>query len=135
MIIDNTEALAYFDAADRVRYYNTCTDISLAGDDYKVMEIVFFASHPNEPFTDYIQVKKYDDRFLLLGMNTEDEALISECLGYATELVLWFSHDSFRSGAVPHYGYAISKESARVAEKCGYQCDHTELIRRTLTAK
>lgn len=277
MIIENSKMLAYFDALDKVRYYNMCTDIALAGDDYKVMEIVFFADHPDGPFSDYIQVKKYDDSFLLLGVDTQDTGLISECLayvgeikdafdeieirtpypsvlnheglnrqfsmeipaypaspvyyihspselreirhdprvyvsrmreedrieiardvkagkldaecmgedcfrkmtcfqdmvcyvlrvdgdiagylraecgyaniydigwlyveeryrgnGYATELASWFSHDMFNSGAIPHYGFAISKESARVAEKCGYQCNRAQQLCRTLTAK
>ena len=52
MRIENTKMLAYFDALDKVRYYNMCTDIVLAGDDYKVMEIVFFADHPDGPFSD-----------------------------------------------------------------------------------
>lgn len=57
MRIENTKMLAHFDALDKVEYYNTCTDISLAGNDYKVMEIVFFASHSDGPFSEYIQVK------------------------------------------------------------------------------
>lgn len=277
MIIENRKMLAYFDALDRVRYYNMCVDIALAGDDYKVTEVVFFANHSEGPFSDYIQVKKYDDSFLLLCVETKDTGLISECLayvgeikdsfdeieirtpfpsalnheelnrqfsmdipsypaspvyyihspaelheikhnprvrisrmceedrieiahnvkagkldeecmgedgfrkkscfqdmiwyilrvdgdiagylraecgyaniydigwlyveeryrgnGYATELASWFSHDMFNSGAIPHYGFAISKESARVAEKCGYQCNRTQQFCRTLTAK
>ena len=52
--------------------------------------------------------------------------------GYATLLVLDFSKEMFKNGLIPHYGYAISEESARVAEKCGYQCDQTRLICKTL---
>lgn len=40
--------------------------------------------------------------------------------GYGYALVLYFSHDCFDNGLIPHYGYAISPASARVAEKCGY---------------
>jgi len=40
--------------------------------------------------------------------------------GYGMALVLFFSYDCFDNGLVPHYGYAISPASARVAEKCGY---------------
>ena len=52
--------------------------------------------------------------------------------GYASLLVLNFSRDMFMNGLIPHYGYAVSKESAHVAEKCGYQCDKTSLICKTL---
>ena len=52
--------------------------------------------------------------------------------GYASLLVMNFSRDMFMNGLMPHYGYAISIASARVAEKCGYQCDKTSLICKTL---
>lgn len=272
MIINNQIMLSHFDSEDRVRHYNGCVDISLAGEDYKVNEIVFFAKNENDPLSNYIQVKKYDDSFLLVGICTQDTPLILECMeyidtiknefseielrtpfasvleeksvtsrftfeepqyptnpiyyirssdslpnpihngnitvtllsdedkaeiahaldtgkldpeswgdfttctsfkdvkwyimrvggeiagylraecgyeniydigwlyieqkyrckGYATELVLHFSRDMFEHDAIPHYGYAISKESSRVAEKCGYQCDKTQLICKTL---
>ena len=277
MIIDNKIMLSCFDSADRARYYHWCADISLAGEDYKVNEIVFFAKDEKEPLSDYIQVKKYDDSFLLVGIYTQDASLILECMeyldmiknafheiemrtpfpsvfeqesvtarfafktpqcpanpvyyikssdalsnlicndrisvtpikdedkievarkvdkglldleswgdgsfractnfkdvkfyimrvngeivgylraecgymniydigwlyiepkyrgkGYASLLVLNFSRDMFMNGLLPHYGYAISKESARVAEKCGYQCDKTCLICKTLKCR
>lgn len=97
MIIENAKVLAYFDGTDREKYYNTCADISLAGDDYKVMEVVFFAKHPDGPFTDYIQVKKYDDKFLLLQVNTEDEALLLECLAYVKEIETDFEEIEMRT--------------------------------------
>lgn len=274
MIIDNKIMLSCFDSADRARYYHWCADISLAGEDYKVNEIVFFAKDEKEPLSDYIQVKKYDDSFLLVGIYTQDASLISECMeyidtikksfneielrtpfpsvleqgsvttrfvfetpqylanpvyyinsfdelsnlicndrisitlikeedkievarkvekglldleswgdgsfrpctnfkdvkfyimrvdgeivgylraecgymniydigwlyiepqyrgkGYASLLVMYFSKDMFMNDFIPHYGYAISIASARVAEKCGYQCDKTSLICKTL---
>lgn len=274
MIIDNKIMLSCFDSADRARYYHWCVDISLAGEDYKVNEIVFFAKDEKEPLSDYIQVKKYDDSFLLVGIYTQDTSLILECMeyidtiknsfneielrtpfpsvleqgsvttrfvfetpqypanpvyyinssdelsnlicddrisvtlikdedkievarkvekglldleswgdgsfrpctnfkdvkfyimrvdgeivgylraecgymniydigwlyiepqyrgkGYASLLVMNFSRDMFMNGLMPHYGYAISIASARVAEKCGYQCDKTSLICKTL---
>lgn len=52
--------------------------------------------------------------------------------GYAVELVMYFSKDMFVNDAVPHYGYAISEASARVAEKCGYVCDNIKLQCRSL---
>ena len=274
MIIDNKIMLSCFDSADRARYYHWCADISLAGEDYKVNEIVFFAKDEKEPLSDYIQVKKYDDSFLLVGIYTQDASLILECMeyidtikksfneielrtpfpsvleqgsvttrfvfetpqypanpvyyinssdelsnlicddrisvtlikdedkievarkvekglldleswgdgsfrpctnfkdvkfyimrvdgeivgylraecgymniydigwlyiepqyrgkGYASLLVMYFSKDMFMNDLIPHYGYAISIASARVAEKCGYQCDKTSLICKTL---
>lgn len=35
--------------------------------------------------------------------------------GYASQLVLYFSHDCFSHGGIPHYGYAVSESSTRVA--------------------
>jgi len=265
MRIDNQIMIAALDAADRIRYYHWCTDLSLAGEDYKINEIVCFVRDVSDPLADFIQVKQYDLGFLLILLYTEDPALIAECMdyvdtvkdtfeeielrtpysavprlpiiqnrytltdpaypaspvyyihaedqllspktnteasvslyrdsdkgeiakavaagaldcesmnadmfvpctvfsdvkwyilrvdgeiagylraecgyaniydigwlyveprfrshGYACDLVMHFSRDLFDNGQIPHYGYAISKESARVAEKCGYACD------------
>ena len=269
MIIDNQAMIAALDASDRARYYHWCTDLSLAGEDYKVNKIVCFVCDASEPLTDFIQVKHYDVGFWLILLYTENQTLIAECMdyvdtvkdafeeielrtpysavlelpiiqsrytltspeypaspvyyirtaeqllspkintdasvslycasdrdeiakataagaldsesmnadmfvpctvfsdvkwyilrvcgeiagylraecgyaniydigwlyveprfrghGYACDLVMYFSRDLFASGAVPHYGYAISASSARVAEKCGYVCDQTQL--------
>ena len=269
MFCDNQTMIAALDHADRVRYYPWCTDLTLAGEDYKITEIVCLVRDENDPLSDFIQIKKYDDRFLLLLVYTKDAALIAECMeyiktvkdafddielaapypdvvrspailhrftpvepeyprspvyymhsedelpphiphaeasvsvfsedrkaaltaeienansaglldpesmnptmfvpctvfsdvkwyilrvngelagylraecgyaniydigwlyveprfrghGYACDLVMYFSHDMFDHSAIPHYGYAISDASARVAEKCGYRCD------------
>ena len=269
MRIDNPTMIAALDAADRIRYYHWCTDLSLAGEDYKINEIVCFVRDASDPLADFIQVKQYDLGFLLILLYTEDPALIAECMdyvdtvkdafeeielrtpysavlalpilqnrytftapaypaspvyyihaedqllspktnteasvslycdsdkdeiadavaagaldcesmnadmfvpctvfsdvkwyilrvngeiagylraecgyaniydigwlyveprfrghGYACDLVMYFSKDLFAHGAIPHYGYAISGESARVAQKCGYVCDPTVL--------
>ena len=60
--------------------------------------------------------------------------------GYAVDLVLAFSRDMFSRGNIPHYGYAISPASARVAEKCGFICDQPlpichRLIQGSMTPK
>ena len=265
--------LALLDS-DRIRYYQRCADLSLAGDDYKVNEIICFAKDECGSIDDFAQIKKYDDEFMLIVIYTEDENLISECMdcvsqlkddfseieirtpyasvlemniirdnyilgipkykvspvyymysqnqlphlpeieslsislfketdkaeiakaekegkldsenmnadmfvpyanfkdvkwyilrcngeiagylraecgyaniydigwlyveprfrgqGFAPALVVHFSKDMFVNGKIPHYGYAISEESARVAEKCGYICDKTNLYCRTL---
>ena len=270
MRIDNQTMLAALDAADRIRYYHWCTDLSLAGEDYKINEIVCFVRSADEPLADFIQVKQYDLGFLLILMYTGHPELVEECMdyvdtvkdafeeielrtpypavlqlpiiqnrytlttpaypaspvyyihsanqlqsvqshpeasvslycdadkaeiakavaagnldcesmnadmfvpctvfsdvkwyilrvggeiagylraecgyaniydigwlyveprfrghGYACDLVQSFSRDLFSRGAVPHYGYAISAESARVAQKCGYECDHTKIF-------
>lgn len=52
--------------------------------------------------------------------------------GYACDLVMYFSHDMFAHGRIPHYGYAISAQSARTAQKCGYITDQTKRICRRL---
>ena len=266
MILDNQTMIAALDASDRARYYHWCTDLSLAGEDYKVNEIVCFVCDASDPLADFIQIKKYDVGFLLILLYTENQNLIAECMdyvdtvkdsfeeieirtpysavlqlpimqsrftltspeypaspvyfirtadqllspktntnasvslycesdkdeiakatavgaldsesinadmfvpcsvfsdvkwyilrvngeiagylraecgyaniydigwlyveprfrghGYACDLVMHFSYDMFAHGQIPHYGYAISEQSARVAEKCGYQCDH-----------
>ena len=40
--------------------------------------------------------------------------------GLGTCLTLAFAHDCLARGDRPHFGFAISEESARVAEKCGF---------------
>lgn len=82
MIIENSKMLPLFANADLARYYPTCADIALAGEDYKVRRITFFAKDVSSALSDYIQVKEYDDSFLLIGIHTEDKALISECLEF-----------------------------------------------------
>lgn len=44
--------------------------------------------------------------------------------GYGKLLTLYFAHDCLQNGLYPHYGYAISKESAAVARRCGFACTH-----------
>lgn len=44
--------------------------------------------------------------------------------GYGKLLTLFFAHDCLQNGLYPHYGYAISKESAAVARRCGFVCTH-----------
>lgn len=82
MIIENGKMLLAFSQEDAVRYYNSCVDIFLAGGEYKVKKITFFAKSEEKPLSDYIQVKEYDDNFLLLGVYTEDEKLVSECMEF-----------------------------------------------------
>lgn len=274
MIIDNKIMIDAFDNADKVKFYHWCVDLSLAGEDYKITEIVCFTNDQDNPLSDFAQVKKYDAGFLLILLYTEDEALIRECMdyvdmvkaefdeinlrtpypsvldserirkyyiaeyaehpanpvyyihsadklaiytentnasvslfcdadkdeiiqavqegkldqesmngdmfepytcfkdtkwyilrvdgeiagylrgecgyaniydigwvyveprfrghGYAVNLVLKFSHDMFETGMIPHYGYAISESSARVAEKCGYTYDKIKIECRIL---
>ena len=274
MIIENSKMQSFFSKSDIARYYPTCADIALSGEDYKVRKITFFVKDENSPLSDYAQVKEYDDNFLLVGIHTEDKTLISECMelidgikenygeielrtpfisvlnntdinkrfslesveypaspiyyvhsrnellpykemngvsialhtendkaeiarcvqqglldpecmgegmfirttnfkdvkwyilrvngniagylraecgyenlydigwlyiepiyrdkGYATALTLYFAHHIFDLGAIPHYGFAICPESVRVAEKCGFKCDKTEIYCRAL---
>ena len=70
MILDNKTILSRYNDTDRVRYYHWCVDLSLAGEDYKVNEILYFAGDASDPLVDFIQVKKYDDGFLLLLIYT-----------------------------------------------------------------
>jgi len=48
--------------------------------------------------------------------------------GYAVQLTMRFSRDCFANGWIPHYGFAVSKESERVAEKCGFRRDTTPIF-------
>lgn len=40
--------------------------------------------------------------------------------GCAADLVRFFTRDVYARGGIPRYGWAVSPESARVAEACGY---------------
>ena len=82
MILDNQTMIAALDASDRTRYYHWCADLSLAGEDYKVNEIVCFVCDASDPLADFIQVKKYDVGFLLILVYTENQNLIAECMDY-----------------------------------------------------
>lgn len=53
--------------------------------------------------------------------------------GYAMYLVDRFSRDCFLIGGIPQYNYAVNPASARLAEKCGYQCDRTPKRQVTLS--
>lgn len=274
MIIDNRKFISVLDQTDRARYYHWCADLSLAGEDYKVNEIVCFVHDESDPLSNFVQIKKYDMGFLLILLYTEHQMLITECMdyvdtiktdfneieirtpypsvleskqilsrysvtapenpanpvyyiyspeeltsvtgsvaasvslfteldktdisqaieeglldreymnadmfvpctnfkdvkwyilrvngeiagylraecgyaniydigwlyveprfrghGYAACLVMYFSKDMFESHAIPHYGYAISQASARVAEKCGFMCDPVQCEYRCL---
>ncbi len=97
MIIDNHTMIAALDQADRVRYYPWCSDLALAGDDYKVNEIVCFVRTASDPLTDFIQVKKYDDGFLLIFLYTEDPDLTAECMEYVDTVKDAFSEIELRT--------------------------------------
>ena len=55
--------------------------------------------------------------------------------GYGKQLVLFFAHDCLANGLYPHYGYAVSSESAAVAEKCGFVCTHEPRMFKKLIRK
>jgi predicted GNAT family acetyltransferase len=52
--------------------------------------------------------------------------------GYAAALVRAFTRDSFLRGRIPRYGYAVSPESERVAQACGYVRADGEMYCRSL---
>jgi len=97
MIIDNfkmTEALAL---ADSARYYHWCVDLSLAGEDYKVNEIVCFVNDESDPLSDFVQVKKYDMGCLLILLYTEKNELIDECMDYVDAIAKGFPEIEIRT--------------------------------------
>ena len=55
--------------------------------------------------------------------------------GYAPMLVSYFAKDCLENGAFPNYGYAVSRESERVAEKCGFSKDEDYRLDRQLIKK
>ncbi len=57
MITDNKIMIDAFDRTDKVRFYHWCVDLALAGEDYKVNEIVCFTKNENDPLSDFAQVK------------------------------------------------------------------------------
>ncbi len=97
MRISSAEFLAALEAADKVLYYEWCVDLSLVGNGYKVTEIVSFVKTTDTPLTDFIQVKKYSDSFLLVLIYTKDAALIGECVEYLTEIAADFAEIEMRT--------------------------------------
>ena len=55
--------------------------------------------------------------------------------GYGRQLVSFFAHDCLANGLYPHYGYAVSDESASVAKACGFVCTHEPRTFYKLTRK
>ena len=74
--------ISVLDRTDRARYYHWCADLALAGEDYKVNEIVCFVHDESAPLSDFVQIKKYDMGFLLILLYTENQMLITECMDY-----------------------------------------------------
>lgn len=101
MIIPSHILRAALDRADRARYYHWCADISLAGEDYKVSEVVCFAENADDPLSGFAQVKKYDAGFLLILLYADDDALLCECMDYVDTVIRDFSEVEVRT-PYPH---------------------------------
>ncbi len=88
MQIENTRFLEICSQSDPVRHYNTCKDLTLAGEDYKVNAIAVFARDPADPLSNYVTVKTYDDElgFILVAVYTRDEALLTEAMDYTAAI-------------------------------------------------
>lgn len=97
MIISNKDMMDKMDAADRERYFPNLVDMTLAGDDYKVTEVVFFAKDVDSALNDYIQVKKYDDSFLLIRINTTCTELLTECMEMVDQLAPHYNEIEVRT--------------------------------------
>jgi len=54
---------------------------------------------------------------------------------YAPILVSCFVKDCLSSGLIPDYSYAITDESIRVAEKCGFICERSSKYKKKLDRK
>ena len=52
--------------------------------------------------------------------------------GYAKQLVSFFSADSIKKGHIPRYSFAMSSESEKVAEACGFTQKHEFKYRMTI---
>lgn len=85
MRIDKSFMLEKFHSADVIRFFETCLDITLAGDDYKITDIIYFIKDELTALDDYIQIKHYDDSFLLIYAHTRNPELFSECVAYVSE--------------------------------------------------
>ncbi|MCQ2436214.1 MAG: GNAT family N-acetyltransferase [Clostridia bacterium] len=53
--------------------------------------------------------------------------------GYAKQLVSYFAADSIKNGLIPRYSFAMSNESEKVAEACGFT--RTQAFRYRMTIK
>lgn len=88
MKIDCKFMLEQFSMKDKILYYFTCKDISLAGDDYKVKAIQYFIKNKASPLSDYAAIKIYDDDdgFILFYAHTTDKELLNEALIYLKDI-------------------------------------------------
>lgn len=77
--------LEHFRKTDEVYYYADCVDITRAGENCYLNDIAFFIKDERSPLSDYIQVKKYDDNSILIGVHTNSRELIEEVVSYLTE--------------------------------------------------
>ena len=89
--------ISALDQTDRARYYHWCADLSLAGEDYKVNEIVCFVHDESDPLSDFVQIKKYDMGFLLILLYTENQMLITECMDYVDTIKTDFNEIEIRT--------------------------------------
>lgn len=131
MLIDRSEMLEKLAGADERRFYRICLNASLAGEDYKIRSVCFFAKDRINPAKDFICVDEYTDSFAVVTVETKDPKLIAEAIGFLYELPLAeyelrtnFSEvltmrcvtDRFESGEeiVPAPEYSISSVSELV---------------------
>lgn len=89
--------ISALDQTDRARYYHWCADLSLAGEDYKVNEIVCFVHDESDPLSYFVQIKKYDMGFLLILLYTENQMLITECMDYVDTIKTDFNEIEIRT--------------------------------------
>ena len=82
MQADKFYMLKHFRKTDEVYHYADCVDIIYSGENYKVNDIVYFVKEETSPLADYIQIKKYDDDYILIGVYTNSRELIAEAVSY-----------------------------------------------------
>ncbi len=97
MQADKFFMLEQFRAADEVFYFNACHDITLSGPDYKVKDVRYFILNEGTPLADYIQIKLYDDRFLLVTAHTRNAGLLAEGFACIAELAPDFKEIELRT--------------------------------------
>lgn len=85
MRIDKSFMLEWFRDTDGIYYYSDCVDITYAGENYKVKDVVYFIKDERTALSDYIHVKKYNDDSALIRVHTRSSELITEVVSYLAE--------------------------------------------------
>jgi len=116
--IDNKYMLECFREKDEVFYYNSCKNIELAGDDYKIREIRYFIKDKADPLSDYVEIRIYDDEdgFISVYAATKDAGLLCEALQYLLKISEGVREISLRTPFAEIFSYKCVSDYFNVTE-------------------